>query len=326
MKHFSLAIRFSTTTIIVAVALGLATYTSAGAPTFGKNILNGRYVFYSEGYEFAGSGEGTTFLYNITEIGVLSFDGDGHLSGNSTSPVVVDGFIFEVCTYRISGSYRVDSNGAGTAELNGTVTSGPESPDCLDFQGKTSFVIENADGSAARFFFTRFKNSSMRLVRDSPGEFLGGSGAGVSAKSPTFGNVILNGKYAFHDEGLKWVGILGADDSQDFDEIGVLNFNGNGHLSGSSTSATIAFIPIFAEHVCSYDISGTYEVNPDGTGTADFDGTGRSGCPDFRAKTSFAIETADGGVGRFLYVDFENKAEQSILINLLNSQGAFTKQ
>jgi hypothetical protein len=325
MKCFSRGLRFLAATIIAALVVGLGTHTSAAsASIFGKNILNGRYVFYNEGFEFAGSGEGTIFFYNITEIGVLSFDGRGHLSGNSTSSVVVDGFIFEVCTYQISGTYGVNSNGTGTADLNGTVTSDTASQDCLDFQGKTSLVIENADGSAAKFFFTRFRNSSRRLVRDSPGEFLGGSGAGVSAKSPTFGNVILNGKYAFHDEGSKWVGTLGAESNEDFDEIGVLSFDGHGHLSGNSTSATISFLPRYAEHVCSYDISGTYEVKPDGTGTADLDGTGRAGCPDFRAKTSFAIESADGGVGRFLYIDFESNAGQSIL--LLNSQGAFTKQ
>jgi len=70
----------------------------------------------SGGYSFTDSGE-TLGLQSIkfNEVGVLTFDGTGHFSGNST---MNNGG--RICTAAVTGTYRINLDGSGSAMVTQT--------------------------------------------------------------------------------------------------------------------------------------------------------------------------------------------------------------
>ena len=66
----------------------------------------------------------------------------------------------------------------------------------------------------------------------------------------------LSGGYSFTDSGET----LGSQ-SIKFNEVGVLTFDGTGHFSGNSTMNN-------GGRICTATVTGTYRINPDGSGSA----------------------------------------------------------
>ena len=59
--------------------------------------------------------------------------------------------------------------------------------------------------------------------------------ADSSAGGLTFANNILNGSYSLHDAGSANLTIGGNSFDEDFDDVGVINWDQKGHCSGSVT-------------------------------------------------------------------------------------------
>jgi hypothetical protein len=85
-------------------------------------------------------------------------------------------------------------------------------------------------------------------------------GCGQTMLSPVnaagFSNANLSGGYSFADSGET----LGSQSIR-FNEAGVLTFDGVGRFSGNSTMNN-------AGQICTAAVTGTYRINPDGSGSA----------------------------------------------------------
>jgi hypothetical protein len=148
-----------------------------------------------------------------------------------------------------------------------------------------------------------------------------------SAFTLPFVNGSLNGRYSFHDEG-SFNQVIDPTTNIDLvvDDVGVATYDGNGHFAGNVTSAFR--IPFSNEpgFVCTFKFSGTYNVKPDGSGTAAFYGTTTSGpcpAPNNQATTAFAIKTS-GNAFRYVYTSFQT-VPTPLLNNYIGS-GEGTKQ
>jgi len=146
--------------------------------------------------------------------------------------------------------------------------------------------------------------------------------ADSSAGNPTFANNILNGSYAFHDEGsLNFT----VDDIEELTaQVGVASYDGYGHCSGSQTITYRTPFSSAAGFVCAYKFKCTYSVNPDGTGTSDFHGTLTSGpCADYHVTLAFVLD-ASGHGARYVYTSAETTPTN--IVNSVIGSGELTKQ
>lgn len=78
----------------------------------------------------------------------------------------------------------------------------------------------------------------------------------LSVNAAGFSDANLSGGYAFTDSGET----LGSPSTK-FNEAGVLTFDGAGRFSGNSTMNN-------GGRICAAIVTGTYRVNPDGSGSA----------------------------------------------------------
>jgi hypothetical protein len=99
--------------------------------------------------------------------------------------------------------------------------------------------------------------------------------AGVAAfgilgagQSFAFSSSDLNGSYSVKAAGVKtWIESGGSPLKLDVSWVGVANYDGNGNVAGSIVETIGGASESFPQVNCIGTTSGTYSVNPDGTGT-----------------------------------------------------------
>ena len=116
--------------------------------------------------------------------------------------------------------------------------------------------------------------------------------ANAGSKNP---NSILKGTYAGAGTALQWVTPTGGSAyKQDVAFAGVRNFDGKGNFGGPYTATIAATSSAGSPTICVYSTSGSYSVNPDGTGTvSETDTTMSGGCVSF--DSTYNIAVSEGG-------------------------------
>ena len=113
-----------------------------------------------------------------------------------------------------------------------------------------------------------------------------GGGGGPTVKAAAFSNASLSGGYSFADSGET----LGPG-SIKFAEAGVITFDGAGGLKGSAAMND-------GGTICTATVTGSYSINPDGSGSATViqtpDAVSRArGCTTITLQIALAL--SDGG-------------------------------
>ena len=123
---------------------------------------------------------------------------------------------------------------------------------------------------------------------------IAGQTANAGPKNP---NRILHGTYAGAGTALQWVTPTGGSAfKQDSAFAGVRNFDGKGNFGGAYTATIAATSSAGSPTICVYSTTGSYSVNPDGTGTVsetDTSTTMSVGCPTFDLPYNIAV--SEGG-------------------------------
>src|ERR1700733_2043375 len=91
--------------------------------------------------------------------------------------------------------------------------------------------------------------------------------ADSSAGSPVFSNGVLNGSYAFNDQGTSNITVDSDAFDQAFSNVGVQNCNGSGRCAGSQTVTYRSLFTSDPGYVCTFTFKSIYTVNSNGTGT-----------------------------------------------------------
>jgi hypothetical protein len=112
--------------------------------------------------------------------------------------------------------------------------------------------------------------------------------ANAATKNP---NRILHGTYAGAGTTLQWVTPTGGSAlKQDVAFAAVRNFDGKGNFGGAYTANIAATSSAGSPTICVYSITGSYSVNPDGTGTvSETDTTMSGGCVSFDLTYNIAV-------------------------------------
>jgi hypothetical protein len=186
-------------------------------------------------------------------LGVLNFDG----AGNVTGPVV---FV------RGSGVKPVQD---AAVDLVGTYSSNPDGTGSMTgtLAGALPFTIAMVIGDSGQ---------SIQLVTTGPADVIGGGVLGGSAKAAYAGP--LKGSYAFQ---LNNFPIPAG-------TIGVISFDGAGNATVSFTTVGVGNNPDQPDVVSTGSLTGTYAVNPDGSGTITL------------PNSAYAFVITDGGSGLLL--------------------------
>lgn len=149
----------------------------------------------------------------------------------------------------------------------------------------------------------------------------------ATPKSPP-PNKLLDGTYAGSGTVLEWFTPNGGTALKlDAAFVAVTNFDGNGHFSGSFTSTIAPTNFAASPTICVYSQNGTYNVNPDGTGTASaLQTTSSPGCDTTNQPATFNLAVSSGGdtvclvgVGAGASVTYSNGDEANSIVSAICS-------
>jgi len=171
-------------------------------------------------------------LQQFAEVGVLTFDGAGHVTGSATA--VGDG---ASQTGALGGTYTVNSNGTGVVNLTTIFLGGTD---------RVAFVLNSTAGGVAH-------GVQFMTANDSNNEVVSGTAVLQSTAPAAYSAATLSGRFTFQ------VNAWSAD--MNFDEqgcIGLLTSDGKGNITGSTTCVDLGVLS-------KGTFTGVYTVNPDGT-------------------------------------------------------------
>jgi len=204
---------------------------TAQTSAYDVTSFNGSYAYNLSGCAFDSlSGRNT----RIAEAGRLTADGAGNVSGADT--VIVDGGLVR---RTFTGNYTINSDGTGTLVLNPSW--GPQiHADLIAGEGGRviKFVITDSGSTLSGVI-----ESQQAASQTPPSGYDGGT---------------LRGGYEYRIDGTA-VDCYG--NVTPIREMGRLSADGAGNLTGSSTVSINGY-------VVRRTLSGTYSINPDGSGSA----------------------------------------------------------
>src|SRR6266513_2343009 len=254
------------------------TTTAATTTTFSVSDLSGTFMFRlvpAESFapflnpatcpNAADAGVCTAPRQDILRVGVITFDGSGGVTGHTLS-TTDDGQSTVVKDFNFSGTYTVNPDGTGTLSIAPTVATADEGPETYSFvlnkgnvnQSSTVDLAETDNtGGGAKIFLT---------------------GKATSTTTTTFSVSDLSNGFAFRlvpaqsfAPFLNPATCPNAADAgvctaprQDILRVGVITFDGSGGVTGHTVATTDDGQSTVVKD---FNFSGTYTVNPDGTGT-----------------------------------------------------------
>src|SRR5438874_6718210 len=254
------------------------TTTTPTATTFSVSDLSGTFMFRLVPTEsFApflnpktcpsapDAGVCTATHQDILRVGVITFNDSGGVTGR-TLATTDDGQSTVVKDFNFSGTYTVNPDGTGTLSIAPTVATADEGPETY------SFVLNKGDVN---------RPSTVDLAEtDNSG---GGAkifltGKATSATATTFSLSDLSSTFSFRLTPAESfapflnpatcpsaadAGVCAAP-RQDILRVGVMTFDGSGGVTGHTLATTDDGQSTVVKD---FNFSGTYTVNPDGTGT-----------------------------------------------------------
>ena len=213
------------TQVAILILIGIAVAFPVRAPAFTNASLKGSFSFLTS-LETANPSTN-----QFAMVGVLTFDGAGHVTGSFTS-ISQD----TVVTGVLGGTYAVNSNGSG----------------------KITFTT----GSTAEFAITLNSTAAglahglqMLQINDSKNEIISGTAVLQSTTTVTYSLANLKGTFTLQYNPHTADGTLAEDGG-----VAVFTFDGKGGIKGSETT-------VFDGKVFTGSSPFTYTVNSDGTGT-----------------------------------------------------------
>jgi uncharacterized protein (TIGR03437 family) len=204
---------------------GHTAYSQATAGTCSTSNLNGTYSLDLSGRGISSAGN---FAGSYQAIGTATFDGQGHvtLAGTANTNLA------QGTAFSYTGTYSIPSNCSGTVTI--TTTSGATFTLGIWDSG-IEFALTGSDSTYAY------------------------SGSGNNVQPPACGTATLSGEYTFTASGFTESGTT-QNGSQD--EAGVLQFDGQGHVTATYTDTEGGAAP------ASLTATGTYTVASACTATA----------------------------------------------------------
>jgi hypothetical protein len=216
--------RFVQVGILIFMAIVIAL--PAQAVIFSNASLKGTYSFSTN----LSTANASTNQFAM--VGVLAFDGAGHVTGSFTS-ISFD----TVQTGTLSGTYTVSSNGTGTI----TFTTGSTAHLAITLNSTVSGVAHGVQ---------------LLQINDSSNEILSGTAVLQSTTTLTYSVASVKGNFAFQYNPRTAAVSLAEDGG-----IGIFTFDGKGNLKGTATI-------MFDGGLFGGPFTGAvYTVNPDGSGT-----------------------------------------------------------
>jgi hypothetical protein len=199
-------------------------------------------------------------------LGVMNFDGAGNVTGTYTFAMGGNNMqATQTITGNLTGTYSSSPDGTGSVTI------------ALDFGITPTFAIVITDGGQGlQLALTSCPGGS---TCDISGALVSGFARAAHAGSP-------NGSYGFQFNTSPAPGA----------NMGVISFDGAGNAAVSFTNVGVANspggMPVNQAPVSKGTGTGTYSVNPDGSGTINF-----APPPGQSAGTAFAFVIVDGGSG-----------------------------
>jgi len=213
------------TQVAILILIGIAVALPAQVPALTNASLKGSFSFLTS-LETANPS-----MNQFAMVGVLTFDGAGHVTGSFTS-ISHD----TVATGALRGTYKVNSNGSGTITFT---------------TGSTAHFAIALNSTAAGLAH----GLQMLQIDDSKNEIMSGTAVLQSTTTATYSLASLKGTFTLQynphtaDQSL-------AEDGG----VAVFTFDGNGGIIGSQTT-------VYDGTVFTGPSSFTYTVKSDGTGT-----------------------------------------------------------
>lgn len=170
-------------------------------------------------------------------VGVLTFDGAGNVSGSYTS---ISLQVFQTGT--LGGTYKVNSNGTGTITFT---------------TGSTAQFAINLDSTAAEVAH----GVQLLQTNDSNNEIVSGTAVLQSTTTETYSVASLKGNFSF-----QWNLWTAEPSEPQASLIATGAFDGKGNFKGSYTT-------VFDGKIQTKTQTGTYTVNPDGSGRMSITGS-----------------------------------------------------
>jgi hypothetical protein len=213
------------TQVAILILIGIAVALPAQTPAFTNASLKGSFSFLTS-LETANPSTN-----QFAMVGVLTFDGAGHVTGSFTS-ISHDA----VATGALGGTYAVNSNGSGS--------------------------ITFTTGSTAQFAITLNSTAAglahglqMLQINDSNNEIISGTAVLQSTTTATYSLASLKGPFTLQYTPHTADGTLAEDGG-----VAVFTFDGKGGIMGSETT-------VFDGAVFTGSSPFTYTLKSDGTGT-----------------------------------------------------------
>ncbi|HYL34557.1 MAG TPA: hypothetical protein VEV17_01445 [Bryobacteraceae bacterium] len=210
-------------------------------------------------------------------LAVLNFDGAGNIAGTYTLTRSIN---FVLATGTLTGTYSGNPDGSNTVNLT------------FDIGATVTAVMAVTDGGAGLQLLATGGNGSK------PGQVVSGTGRIQSAQG-----TMPAGSYGFLLN--QW-----PDSANNPDAIaGVMNLDGAGNVSGSFTAigADVGPAPI------SGTATGTYSVNPDGTGSLTLSAN-------IGVMLTFSIVVTDGGSGILMLQTAESDGFSQVVSGIARLQ------
>ena len=195
----------------------------------------------------------------IAMVGVLAFDGAGNVSGSYTS---ISLQVFQTGT--LGGTYTVNSNGTGAINF----TTGENPPQFAIALNSTAAGVAHS--------------VQLLVTGDNDNEVVSGTALLQSASAESYSVASLKGNFALQFN--TWT--ADVNEAQN-GAVGVISLDGKGNLKGSATSMYLG-VPYPT------NITGTYIVNSDGTGSMSLTCGSSGNCQSAFALNSVAAGQAKG--------------------------------
>lgn len=226
-------LRFFTTAAVCGMASIVTVFPAvaqAQSQTYRATQLNGGYTYTLAGYA-ANPDSGGDDL--IVEAGRMLADSAGNVSGSDT--VMISG---DPVRRTFTGNYTVNQDGTGTLTLNPSF--GPQ------------IHADIVAGNGGRFWKLMLTDSGNTLSGNVEAQDRAGQ-----TTLPSYNAGILTGGYEYKTSGYS---VDSDGNTSPITEIGLLTMDGSGNVTGSSTLSVDGY-------VMRRTFTGTYTVNPDGTGS-----------------------------------------------------------
>jgi hypothetical protein len=223
--------------VITFAVMMIFSASMAEAVTFTNASLTGSYSFMLN----ARTPDSTVTQSAV--LGLATFDGAGNVSANYVSFQRPPGGPTTTSNVTLSGTYTVGADGSGLITFTGGL--------------KVALRLDASTAGTAR-------GVQMLLVTPNPDATVNSGIAVQQSPLPkTYKLANLKGKFSYLQN--RWTASIAAGAGA---AVGILNFDGKGHVANDSIGMIAATGPITSS------VSGTYTVNADGTGTITYTGGG----------------------------------------------------